>query len=157
MESRAIWHNLKVNLKKKNFYKASMKTEKTFTQNFFLLLYSKKFLSFSIRYNLVYLPAPKIFPHVCFNKNKFFRLKQLYYQKKLRFFYFLEISMSSGSMLTLFVYFFRKEELKKERKIVQSSCYNWCNWQFNYIPKPLRKQQVNILNQPKLLVVEKNN
>ena len=31
MESRAIWHTLNVNFKKKNFYKSSMKTEKTFT------------------------------------------------------------------------------------------------------------------------------
>ena len=35
---------------------------------------------------------------------------------------------------------FKKEELKKERKIIKNSCYDWYNWLFDYILKALKKQ-----------------
>ena len=39
---------------------------------------------------------------------------------------------------------FKKEDLKKGKNL-KNSWYDWYNWLFNYILKPLNKQQINFL------------
>ena len=40
---------------------------------------------------------------------------------------------------------FEERELRKERRIARNSCYDWCNWSINYIPKAMKKLANNLI------------